>query len=1116
MLNKSPSLASYLEALRSGKNLVFESLWESPKALLVSLAAKELARPILWLVASSEEENQALVDVPTFLGKPASLFPAWETLPSEKTPPSNDVVGMRYQTLAQNKGQGETSDENPVIITTLAALQQQVLSPDAFEKLSIKLKKGQTFKQDHLIQLLEEGGYQKQTLVSEKGHYALRGCIVDLYCPSSPDPWRIEFWDDDIDSLRLFDPSSQKSLESVEDIYILPAVEKPLLDNYGSCPLWDYFEKAPLIIYDDLEALEDRLVNIEQLLGKGAYPHFLRSAPFLEILKTKQSLFFAQKPLHQLTEVKQSQETLFFSFYDKDYEAQKLPLYFQHLFERFVQYQAQNHEEAFFSALEQALSEGFTVKVLSASEAEKKHFLQRLKTSQLSLELEVEPGYLSSALSIEDARLLFLPITELHQRKRLYRPTLRHTHSKQPASELADIESGQYIVHAGSGIGKFLGVETKVNHEGHSQEYLQLEYANQAKLFVPLDQSHLVSKYQGVSEASPTLHTLGSNRWRRIKEQTEKGVKLYAQKLMAHYAKRSFFEGFAYPPDTEDTLSFYDDFPYDLTEDQEKAVQAITQDLCSKKVMDRLVCGDVGYGKTEVAMRAAFKTVADGHKQVAVLVPTTILALQHYETFRDRMANFPIRIGLLSRFSGSRQIKQTLKEIEEGQVDIVIGTHRLISKDIRFKDLGLVIIDEEQRFGVKAKEHLKMTTEGVDSLTLSATPIPRTLYMSLVGARDLSSINTAPHDRLPVSVIIASAQDGLIKNAIVRELSRGGQVFAIHNYVESLSTYASHLQKLVPEAKIVLAHGQMDPKDLDKSFHAFKNGEAQILVATSIIENGIDIPNANTIIVNKAENLGLSDLYQFKGRVGRWNRKAYAYFLTTPKKALSEDAQKRLGALAEASGFGGGLKLSMRDLEIRGSGDILGTEQSGHISAIGFHLYCKLLRQTLKALERGQEDIPPTQEIRLDLPFDAKLSEDYVNALNLRMDLYQRLGEAQDPEEVSEIFEEICDRFGPLNEKATWLHHVMRVRSFAAQRQIISLSLQKTANSYAANLRFEKKGKKSNLSKSVIIPYPKSAQDFEDLVCAAIEGKNEVGELPKLKHKIRQALSKFPVKQKLK
>lgn len=592
--------------------------------------------------------------------------------------------------------------------------------------------------------------------------------------------------------------------------------------------------------------------------------------------------------------------------------------------------------------------------------------------------------------------------------------------------------------------------------------------------FVPLSQAYLVSRYIGSKEEPPALSHLGSKRWQTTRMNAQAQIVGYANELLQLYAERAVQGGFRYPPDSEITTQFERDFPYTETQDQALAIQAVKEDLISDKPMDRLICGDVGYGKTEIAMRAAFKAVADGKKQVAVLVPTTVLAMQHFETFSQRMSGFPIHIAAASRFHTPKELKETLQKVTFGQIDILIGTHRLLSKDVRFKDLGLIIIDEEQRFGVKAKEHLKKFKANVDCLTLSATPIPRTLYMSLVHARDMSTINTPPQDRLPIKTIIAETNFDLIQNALMRELARSGQAFYIHNRVETIFGRAEQIQKLVPSARIGIVHGQMDPDAVDAIFHRFKQGELDLLFATTIIENGVDIPNANTILIDRADTYGLADLYQLRGRVGRWNRTAYAYFLIPKNIRLPEPARKRLNALVEAGGYGGGMKIAMRDLEIRGAGDILGIQQSGQVSAIGFHLYCKMLKRAIDALKK---QVPVSfNETKMEFGFDARLPENYINEVSLRMELYYRLGEASTFSEIDALLAEMTDRFGTPPDPVIWLYHLTRIRAFAAANHFSLLKFN-----HLSLIAEQQMGKQVN-RQTLLLPkkmqFPKELEDY--------------------------------------
>lgn len=698
----------------------------------------------------------------------------------------------------------------------------------------------------------------------------------------------------------------------------------------------------------------------------------------------------------------------------------------------------------------------------------------RGKIAELQIETpkktSFKAGYLASGFVLEDLQYACIPTAELTQRRKIRRQKWRNNYHSSP-SEYLQLFPGDIVVHFHHGIGKFLGIEKLPNHEGRDTEFLQIEYADHGKLYVPLSQSHLVSRYIGSKEDSLTFSSLGSNKWQKTCAKTQTSIVGYAKQLLEKAAERSMVQSFVYPEDSLEVQMFEEEFPFTETEDQLSAIEDFKKDMRSSKPMDRLICGDVGYGKTEVAMRAAFKAVVDGKKQVAVLVPTTVLALQHYETFMARMSNFPIRIAALSRFCTQKESKEILKKVKEGEIDILIGTHRIISKDVHFLDLGLLIIDEEQRFGVRAKEHLKALKSGVNCITLSATPIPRTLYMSMIGIRDVSVISTPPQDRLPVRTIIAERNSETIKQALIREFSRDGQAFFIHNRVETLSKIQLEILKLLPEARIVTGHGQMDPEEIDTVFHSFKEGKADLLISTTIVENGIDISNANTILVDRADQFGMSDLYQLRGRVGRWNRPAYAYFFVNNLQTLPEIARKRLHALVEASGYGGGFKIAMRDLEIRGAGDILGEQQSGHISSVGFHLYCKLLKKAVDALKKDA----PIQfiETKMEHPFDARIPETYIDDADLRMELYYRLGNASSSLDLQELEQEMLDRFGPIPREVSLLCLLARLRTLASSLGILQLKMDKFT------LRIEKEQGGKTLSAHSMHPGLKDLTLFE-------------------------------------
>jgi transcription-repair coupling factor (superfamily II helicase) len=945
---------------------LYELLQDAEKAKLIADWVKKEKRSALIISDSS----QLYEDIKFFYPEGVHLFPAWETLPEEDIAPSPDIVGRRLEIL-----HALASEEKPqIILTSLQGALQKVPGKKTEWFL---FKVGDSAPFSSIPELLTELGYNRRAVVSDKGDFAIRGGIIDVFPLSAFDPVRIDFFDDVIDSIRTFDPLSQKSTGKVSSIFIPPAFER------AECDLTDYL-KNPLIVFDDLLKIEDQMVALKSL------PFY----PFYE--KPYEKLFFASHHLEAL--------------------------------EMFNRPLPAHRERSPFLRITSPdlLAEYKQVFLIAGSEGEEKTLKEVAPPHGIFLR-----GYLSSGF-IENG-ILYYPYSEHTGRHKLVRNKWRNTYHT-PTSDFHELKAGDFVVHFHHGIGKYLGIEKQTNHLGQETEFMIIEYADGGKFFAPLSQAHLVSRYIGHEGETIQLHKIGGNKWHHAKVKVQTAIIGYAKDLLEWQASREVQGGFTFPPDGEDVTLFEEEFPFVETQDQLNATAEIKADMERDKAMDRLLLGDVGYGKTEVAMRAAFKAVMDGHKQVAVLVPTTVLAMQHYESFKERMRDFPIRIGILSRFVKAKELKKTMDEAKAGSVDIIIGTHKLISKELTFANLGLIIIDEEQRFGVRAKEHLKHLKLGVDTLTLSATPIPRTLYFSLIGARDMSVINTPPQDRLPIKTIVADREDPLLINGITRELSHSGQVYFIHNRVESIYQTAETLEKLIPKARVAVVHGQMDPEGIDQVFHSFKQGEVDILVATTIVESGIDIPNANTIFVDRADTYGLADLYQLRGRVGRWNRPAYAYFLVPKNKSLTEISRKRLTALVETSGFGGGMKLAMRDLEIRGAGDILGVKQSGHVSSFGFHLYCKLLRRTIEAMKKN---IAPTfLETKLEFSFDATLPKSYIEETSLRLEIYHRLGETTELPEVDVIFNELKDRFGNPPLQALWLYHMTRIRIEAARRGV--------------------------------------------------------------------------------
>ncbi len=1054
---KNKQLQTFGQAIEEGESLLVESVWETPKALLTALAQHATEQHVVVLTHS----EKLLGDFPYFGCQPLE-FPAWETLPSEDVPPSPDIVGERYQVLQTIL----KSTKPQLILAPLQAALQKVLPPTQLSPLYLPLKKGERHDFTHLPSKLEKMGYHRKAVAADKGEFALRGGIIDIYPVAETEPVRIEFWEDEIVSLRKYDPVGQTSVGKIDKIVITPGEEYEFLGKSQKlATLFDYLGPHTLVVFDDLATLEDKYVTIKSMMSKKVNS-FLSLEELLEQLKNQQKLYFTHDPIDKLSEIKIKENNVIFNVFNQELSARRWRTPFMPLLPSFCV-----DDEPF---VEQLKASDTPTQVICRTDSEETTWRKQLPDATYI------KGYLCSGFYLPDPPLAVVPTAELTGSFQVRRQKQRSHYHTLPVETLA-LTPGESVVHMNNGVGRFMGIDKRANHLGEETEFMILQYAEGAKLYVPMEQAHLISKYIGTSEAKPELHALGSSKWQRSRERSERAIIGYAQDLLNLQAERISRGGFAYPPNNEIVQQFGEEFPYVETPDQLLAIQNLTEDLQSDLPMDRLICGDVGYGKTEVAMRAAFKAVVDGGKQVAVLVPTTVLAMQHFDTFSERMRNFPVNVAILSRFQKPKEVRATLEKVTKGEIDILIGTHRIVGKDVLFKDLGLVIIDEEQRFGVRVKEHLKKLKTEVDCLTLTATPIPRTLYMSLVGARGLSVINTPPEDRLPIQSIVCQRTDDVMKNAIMRELARDGQAYVIHNRVETIYRLGETIRKLIPTAKIVVAHGQMSATELDQVFHAFKSGQADILIATSIIENGIDIPNANTILIDRADMFGMADLYQMRGRVGRWNRKAYCYFLVNSPAMLNEVARKRLAALSQSSGHGGGMKIAMHDLEIRGAGNILGTEQSGHVQAVGFQFYCKMLKKAVNALKNKQKPLL-YHEVKIEFPYTARLPEAYVNDVTLRMEFYQRLGDAQSDEEVDDLIEELTDRFGPLPEPVKWLQAIAKVRIFAQSHAFTLLKLTKVVF-----LAEQTHGKKKKISKKMLVKLPTSPEELLGTLMQALK-----------------------------
>ena len=883
-----------------------------------------------------------------------------------------------------------------IIVTCPQALEQEVPTGIKSEQAVRTLRLQENHPMDELTAWMSDAGYEFGVEVYAQGEAAMRGGILDCWPPGSPRPVRIEFFGDEIDSIRYFDDQTQCSVEKIH------AVQLPQLDlgfaGDDTCPLPDLLPENTLIV----------------------------------------------NPSDPTTTPLSSRLTTGFDFYDTHLQAVSFDLHpkaAEQARRRFVEQRCSD------------LSKGWNIHLFFETQGTLTRFKELYEDIKGFDALHLHYGVLHESATDHARKILIVTESDFyayHSNRSAHARSAKRFSRQERVSEAADIQPGDFVVHVEHGVGKYLGI-VETSFSGKSMEVLSIEYAKGEKVYLPVTQAHLLTRYKGMGKQAPKPHTLGGRKWRNDKANAQEAVQDLAAKLLQTQAERQAKRGYKFSKDTAMQAEFEAAFPYTETADQLSSADELKQDMEKVRPMDRLLCGDVGFGKTEVAMRAAFKAVMDG-KQVAILVPTTILAQQHYDTFTERMAAFPIRVDMVSRFRTRGQQSITLFNTVEGEVDLLIGTHRLLSGDVRFKNLGLVIIDEEQRFGVEAKEHLKELRTQVDVITMSATPIPRTLYMSLTGVRDLSTIKTAPQERQPVDTHVIPYDENIICEAIRMELHRGGQVFYLHNRVKTIHIVDTRLRALVPEARIAVAHGQMGEKELSEIMHAFVQGRFDVLLCTTIIESGVDIPNCNTMLVENAERFGLSDLYQLRGRVGRSNHKAFAYLMLSPGGEMIDAARDRMNAIQRYTGLGSGFRLALRDLELRGAGNLLGAKQSGHISAVGFDLYCQLLKRTI-AIMQGKKP-PPLMDVTVKLDFldlspatgtaasGAYIPYHYIEDENLRLRLYQRMSALASKQEITLMKREIKDRFGKLPKEMQRLMLIAELRIVAADRGIKSVMVR--------------------------------------------------------------------------
>ena len=976
---------------------------------------------------SSEEKAKKAYEEYRIFTDQVYLYPARDLLFYHADIKGKTLTDQRMEVLRALIEKKE--QESITVITTMDAFLDGLPRPEEIRNQKITIDTDSTLDLTRLERELAELGYERESQIEGPGQFAVRGGIIDVFPLTEELPVRIELWGDEIDSIRSFDVESQRSVENLDGITIYPASEN-WKTGLGAVSFLEYFpEEKSILFLDEPQHLQEAAETVEQEYFQSREN---RIEAGVEEGEDSLTVFQVKDIIGQMNcysgiglTTLESKCGMFHVRQTYSIQAKSVNPY-------------NNSFELLTRDLKRLKRSGYRVVLLSASRTRAKRLAEDLRDYDLSsfysddMEREVNPGEIMAASGYaaegyEYPMLKFMVISESDIFGRKKKKKRRRRYEGQKIQDFAELKPGDYVVHENHGIGVYQGIE-KIEVDKIVKDYMKISYAEGGVLYIPVAQMDLIQKYAGADAKKPRLNKLGTVQWGKTKSQVKKAVQAVAEDLVKLYATRQQSEGFVYGPDTVWQKEFEEMFPFEETEDQLQAIEDTKHDMESTKIMDRLVCGDVGYGKTEIAIRAAFKAVQEG-KQVVFLVPTTILAQQHYNTFVQRLKDFPVRIDLLCRFRTSYQQKKTVEDLKKGLVDIVIGTHRVLSKDVEFKDLGLLIIDEEQRFGVTHKEKIKKLRENIDVLTLTATPIPRTLHMSLIGIRDMSVLEEAPQDRMPIQTYVMEYNDEMVREAIERELSREGQVYYVYNRVSDIADVAGKIQQLVPEANVSYAHGQMKERELEDIMYDFINGDIDVLVSTTIIETGLDIPNANTMIIQDADRFGLSQLYQLRGRVGRSNRMAYAFLLYRRDKLLKEVAEKRLSAIREFTDLGSGIKIAMRDLEIRGAGNLLGEAQSGHMEAVGYDLYCKMLNEAVLRLKGGEGE--ESFNTSIDLNIDAYIPESYIRNEYQKLDIYKRIAAIENEEELDDMTEELIDRFGDIPKKVQQLLHIAALKALA-------------------------------------------------------------------------------------
>jgi transcription-repair coupling factor (superfamily II helicase) len=1141
---KQASFHALLQQLTRGETGPFNisGLVTTAKALYLVLLYQATERPLLVIVDGSKEAEELIESATTFfkllidnreLPEP-QLIPALDVLPHQRLSPHNEIAESRAVALWRLSTQ-----KVPITVAPVGSILYRTEGADFYRQLALSVRIGEELPLEDLLHHLESIGYEKREPVEMEGEYSLRGGILDVFPAGAAQPVRIEFFGDEVESVRRFDAQTQRSVLKLNSVLLLPLVEHPrsrslfrqlaeavgqdgddLLNPGDPFPGWEYLvplarprtesilslNANALVILDEPEAIAsaaERLwLRLEEPARIEPEKNFARWEEIQAFLSNRTAL-----------NVRELELSLGLEPASHDHHIPTRPaLTFKGNMPVAVA-EARNlveagHRVAFFAKstgeLErlgdvlQEYSVPYQLGIESAGGSrgltERAYFAGAVASTYLI------KGDVKRGATLPDSHIAILGFEDLFQTSDLIARQPTRSQLAAFAADIADLKPGDFVVHATHGVGRFVGIK-EIAQGDQKGDFMLLEYAGDARLYVPLTRLDLVQKFRGAGDAKPSLDRLGGATWEKTKSRVKSRMRDMADELLKLYAQRRLAQGFAFSPDSNWQREFEDSFEYTPTKDQVTAVAQIKADMEGEQPMDRLLCGDVGYGKTEVAMRAAFKALGDG-KQIALLAPTTVLAFQHFETFKRRFASFPVRIELVSRFRSNKEIKDVLADTAAGKVDILIGTHRLLSKDVEFADIGLLIVDEEQRFGVKHKERLKEIRHNIDALTMSATPIPRTLHMSLLGLRDMSVIETPPKDRLAINTVVAHFNPDLIKAAIEQELARQGQVYYIHNRIDTIFERAAFIQNLLPDARIGVGHGQMGEGALEKVLLGFMRHEFDVFVSTTIVENGIDIPLANTMIIENAERYGLSELYQLRGRVGRSNRRAYAYLLVPADTQLSDIARKRLAALKEFSDLGAGFKIAALDLELRGAGNLLGGEQHGHIEAVGYDTYIRMLEETVQELKG--EEVPLEIHASLNIGVDIRIPTEYIPEESQRLRAYKRIADLKTEEQAQKIRDEFADRYGTIPSEVENLIRFSLLKSLAEGLGAESIDRRQGF----ANIKFHPQSKIDPLRLMEVVKRTPGAQFTPaGVLKMPIDGTQPTGLIVQLREQLEQLQS---------